>query len=79
MTDKLTILILVAAAGFAYCGLWLRRVERATRYCLQKLIDIEATADKIEDYAGQASRTLDDIQQHIENRFPTPEEHDPFL
>jgi Putative transposase len=40
--DKLTILIVVAAVGFGFCVLWLRRIELRLRQCLLKLIELNA-------------------------------------
>jgi hypothetical protein len=77
--DKLTLLILVVIAGFAICWFSLRRIATYTYQCALKLLDIESTLDEISNLAGQTQVAIEELKEHIEERFPTPPEHDDLL
>ncbi|MFY9742615.1 MAG: hypothetical protein WA252_10125 [Candidatus Sulfotelmatobacter sp.] len=75
----MNLLIAVVIIGFVVCGLLLRQIRTYLHYCLLKLGDIESTADDARTDLSLVSSALDEIKQHIEERFPTPQEHDPLL
>jgi hypothetical protein len=46
-------------------------VSQRSSECAEKLSASESTADEISTSAGQISTAIDDLKEHIEERFPS--------
>lgn len=76
---RMTILTIVVAIGFLGCCYFLRQIVTLLVRCSVGLSELNSTADDINKVLGPLSVTLDDLKQHIEERFPIHEPTDPLL
>ena len=76
LMDKLTVLIAIVIVGLAVCWRSLRRIENYLYQCLSRLSDLSSAADDVKGSTEQSSTTLENVREHLEQRFPLPEGYD---
>lgn len=75
----MTLLTIVVAIGFLVCCYYLRQIVNVLVRCSMSLTELNGTADDINKEIGPLSNALEELKQHIEERFPTHEPSDPLL
>ena len=75
----MTLLTIVVVIGLLGCWYFLRQIVNLLARCSMGLSELNSTADDINNVLGPMSVTLDELKQHIEERFPASEPTDPLL
>lgn len=73
------LLTAIVAVGFLGCWFFLRQIRDVLLGHSVKLSELNSTADDINNSVGPMSVSLDDLKQHIEERFPAEEPTDALL
>ena len=67
---RMTILTIVVAIGFLGCWYFLRAIRNYTLGCSHRLMQLDSTATDINISLGSIYDALDNLKDHIEERFP---------
>jgi hypothetical protein len=75
----MTLLTVIVAIGFVGCWFLLRRIANLLTACHQGLCELNSTADDVNNTVSATSVAIDNIEQRLDEQFPTNEPSDPLL